>query len=105
MRYILICVLVLFGNQVKSLELSEFYKLSDKTQEWYLYGVMEGILYTQAGAETLKKGEVYTCVPGNIQYSDDLAKVALQNFRKENKQDMPVAMAVILGLIEIFPCN
>lgn len=94
------------ATTARSLDISKFEELPEDLKAFYLLGVANGILASSGVNEhILGQTKDFYCMPTNIKFGSDLAKVAMDNFRNENKADTDAALAVLFGLQMLFPCE
>lgn len=106
MRYILFCLLVIFSTQVKSMDLNRFEELDETSQHNYLFGLMDGILFSQIAFTETKNIDDLICSPDTVAYSPDLARAAILTSKKKvDDPTLDIALYVIFGLKEMFPCE
>ncbi|MDA9613120.1 hypothetical protein N9S22_03285 [Paracoccaceae bacterium] len=106
MRYILFCFLLILATQARSMDLKSFEEYDETSQDIYLLGLMNGLLFLQLAGKEFNNSDDLICPPRSVGFSPDLARAAIMNTKQ--KLDDPkgiVPLYVIYGLAEMFPCK
>mgnify|MGYP001336884882 CR=1 FL=1 len=82
--------------------IKQYEKYDRVTQSFYIGGIADGLGMLQAYYQKVGVPNIF-CLPSDVRFGPDLAKVALSNF--SGSKDLPVAFGVIEGITKMFPCE
>jgi len=106
MRYFFIFIFIFFSSPLKAISISDYDSLPPDIQNWFIGGMAEGILTTHTSAIIYSDAQSFICLPPNTVFGIDLAKSALQTYKKSpSYSETQVATGLIIGLRTMFPCD
>ena len=103
-RFLLVSLVFTLGTTTASLgsSIKQYEKYDRVQQSFFIGGIADGLVMTQAYYHKVGLPEIF-CLPSDVRFGPDLAKVALSNF--SGSKDLPVAFGVIEGITKMFPCE
>ena len=98
MRNILATILMLFCQTANAVTIETFEKSDDVAQRIYLTGVIEGIIAQVVLLDSERGVNPNICVPNDIPVDHNLARSALEHYRKDATEDRDLYVAVVIAL-------
>ena len=87
--------------------MKEYDAMPKDMQKTYIGGMAEGIAFSFELSKILGQANDVFCLPTGVALGRNLAEVALDTEKNSSEEplDMHLAVAIVLGLIKMFPCD